>query len=58
MTVAEAAAEVQAAKNELASAVKDYEKRQMEMWDAERRHDLAKIRLEEANRVLLEVASE
>ncbi|QFG09153.1 hypothetical protein PBI_SPORTO_45 [Arthrobacter phage Sporto] len=53
-----AAAEVNNAQAELKSATKDYEKLSVDMYHAERRVDLANIRLEEANRVLLEAASE
>lgn len=58
ISVSEAAAEVNNAKAEVKSATKDLEKLSVDMYHAERRVDLANIRLEEANRVLLEVASE
>lgn len=57
-TVTEAALEVQAAKRELQDAEQNVTRLEGEMFDAGRRYDLAQLRLEEANRVLLEVASE
>lgn len=58
ISVSEAAKEVQAAKKELQSAEQDISKVEFEMFEAGRRYDLAKLRVEEAERVLLEVASE
>ncbi|QFG10188.1 hypothetical protein PBI_EGAD_44 [Arthrobacter phage Egad] len=58
LTVAEAAKEVQDAKKELQASEQEISKIEYEMFEAGRRHDLAKLRVEEAERVLLEVASE
>jgi hypothetical protein len=58
ISVAEAAKEVQNAKKELQASEQEISKIELDMFEAGRRYDLAKIRVEEAERVLLEVASE
>lgn len=58
ISVAEAAKEVQRAQAELQDAEQNIARVELEGFEAGRRYDLAQIRLEEANRVLLEVASQ
>lgn len=58
ISVAEAAKEVQNAKKELQASEQEISKVEYQMFEAGRRYDLAKMRVEEAERVLLEVASE
>jgi hypothetical protein len=58
ISVAEAAKEVQNAKLELQNAEQEVARVELEQWEVGRRYDLAVLRVEEANRVLLEVASE
>ncbi len=57
-SVSEAAAEVNRAKKDLDNAEQLIARLQLETFDAGRAYDMAQMRLEEANRVLLEVASE
>lgn len=58
ISVKEAAAEVQAAKDEMQAANQDLNKAQEVLFNADRRVELANIRFFEAQRVLLEAASE
>lgn len=58
ISVSEAAREVGAADTERKSATEAASKIELELWDAQRRVELAQIRYDEATRVLIEVSSE